>query len=151
MSKTGCLVSNSFILSLSICLHFHPHRVRPHLHRPGPRQLHLPWSLSAHSYLPACPLRSSHQRAPVSTFLRSSGSLVLSPHLHPQCAFLRVGPLFLTLAYTARQDLLLSLLCPHLLSPHGCFSNTPGKVLLPGLCMDCSLSWDYCQPRHRDG
>lgn len=157
MSRTGCLVSNGFIPSLSICV-FISTSVKM---GPEPGQLHLSWSLSSFppppparhppppTCLPACPPRSSHQRVPVSTFLRSSRSSALT-HLHPQCSFLRVRPLFLTLAYIALQDLLLSLPLPSLsLSPHGCFSNTPGKVLLPGLCMDCSLSWDHSQTRHQ--
>lgn len=105
-----------------------PTRFRPHFQGPGPGQLHLPWSLSSHPCLPACPPRSSHQRVPVSTFLRSRGLLCPHPHLHPQCSFLRVRPLFLTLAYIALQDLLLSLPLPSLsLSPHGCVSNTQAR------------------------
>lgn len=103
LSRTGCLVSNGFIHSFSICLHFYPHLVQAPFSAPP-------------ACLPACPPRISHQRVPVSTFLRSSCSSVLNPHLHPQCPSLRSDP-YSSLWPTLRCKICsCPPLCPHFLS-----------------------------------
>lgn len=151
MSRTGCLVSDGFIPSLSICLHYYPTWFRAHFQGPGPGQLHLPWSLSSHPCLPACPPSSSHQRVPVSTFLRSSGSSALTPISIPSApsSGQTLIPHF-GLHCVARPAPVPPPALTFSLSSWLCFQHT-GKALLPGLCVDCSLSWDHSQPRHRDG
>lgn len=122
MSRTGCLVSNSFIPSLSICLHFYPHRVRPHRHRPGPGQLHLPWS-----QLAPVPPRSSHQRAPVAPSPGPAAPLPSPPSPRPQGQTLTPHFGLLCAARPAPVPPLPSLS----LSPHDCFPNTPARSCFP--------------------
>lgn len=110
MSRTGCLVANDFIPSLSICLHFCPNLVlspfslawtRGNFLCPGPSAL----TLAFQSVLPEATTRGRLHKY-LSQIQTLHCSQAPPPNSPP--TFLRVGPLVFPLAHTALHHLPLS-------------------------------------------